>query len=78
MNRSKLMEKEASDVRLQQPKSHEMGVQVSRRIHPEVSSQSALREGSRAPRIVAPRVGRPVGEQDSGGACAHAFTMSFN
>ena len=36
MNRSKLIEKETSHVGLPEPKSHKMGLQVSRRFHPEV------------------------------------------
>ena len=43
MNRSKLIEKRDLSDRLQQSKSHEMRVQVSLGVHPEVSSQSALR-----------------------------------
>ena len=44
MNRSKLIEKETSNVRLSEPKPHQMGVQVPRRFHPEMSPQSALRQ----------------------------------
>ncbi len=42
MNRSKLIEKGDLNVRLQQPKPHQMGVQVSFGVHPEVSSQGVL------------------------------------
>lgn len=68
MNRSKPIEKGDLQVRLQQPKSYEMGVQVLRCVHREVPSKSAIRKNSSASRGGVSRTGQTEGESGSGGS----------
>jgi hypothetical protein len=81
VKRPKLIEKGDHSVRLQQPKSHQVGVQVSFGVHPEVSPQSALRQSSPISGNGISRVGKATGERNCRGPllsrpCAYADSDS--
>src|SRR5260221_12432013 len=70
VNRSKSHEKGGRHGRRTQHGAHEMGMQVPRRVHPQVQEEGAVRGTAQAPGPGVPRIGEAEGEQDRRGTPA--------
>src|SRR4029450_3346533 len=77
VNRSGSTKRRLNETQHRQSKTHEMGMQISRGIHPEVSQEKHLRMGEKRVRADHPGFSPAERERSGGGAsdgrpCAHA------